>query len=426
MRFTLLYIFLLTTSLLFAQNWHIEEVGNLPFKTSNNAIALAIEKGQPLIYSFGGIDTTLKYSGIHLKTGAVSLNTGESIQFADMPDTLGKVAAGASTVKNKIYVIGGYHVYANGSELSSNKVHCFNATNGTWEADKTNIPVAIDDHVQAIWNDSLIYIITGWSDSKNVPNVQIFNPTANEWTVGTSVPNNNQYNAFGASGTIIGNTIYYLGGASMGNNFPSTFRLRIGEINPLKPKEIEWRDSLLSPQDKYYRAACANVSGFPTWFGGSTTTYNYNGLSYSTGSGVNPSEKSLMLLSSTESLSVTTENLPMDIRGVGSLNSTTKVLAGGMLANQEVTDKVIKLRWGYPLNIEATKQPTINVYPNPVRDVIHLSERAELKVYSTSGKLVYEGNTKQVNTDDWSDGLYFIATNFRGKHKLHKVVKSSW
>ncbi|MEZ4950536.1 MAG: hypothetical protein R2784_14295 [Saprospiraceae bacterium] len=37
---------------------------------------------------------------------------------------------------------------------------------------------------------------------------------------GTPVPNNNQYKAFGASGGIYGDTIIYIGGASIGNNFP--------------------------------------------------------------------------------------------------------------------------------------------------------------------------------------------------------------
>ena len=410
MRSSLILIVLLTAPLLFAQNWHIEEVGNLPFKTSNNAVALAVDKGQSLIYSFGGIDTSLKYSGIHLKTGAVNLNTGESIQYADIPDTLGKVAAAASTIKDKIYVIGGYHVYSNGSELSSNKVHCFNTRTETWEPDKQNIPIAIDDHVQAVWQDSLIYVISGWSDTKNVPYVQIYNPSIDEWQAGTPVPDNNQYKAFGASGTIIKNTIYYLGGASMGNNFPSTFRLRIGEINPSDPTDINWRDSLLSPQEKYYRAACANVSGFPTWFGGAAITYNYDGLSYATGSVVNPSGNTLMLLNSSNSLSKNHPDLPMDVRGIGELSSTEKVLAGGMLANRVVSDQVIVLRWGYPLYSNSHNNPSFNIYPNPAASTVtvNTSNFKNYVVSNASGIVLLKGKQRHIDVSKLRNGVYFI------------------
>ncbi|PCJ65471.1 MAG: hypothetical protein COA58_08630 [Bacteroidetes bacterium] len=424
MRLPLFFIVLLLFNCLTqAQNWIIEEVGKLPFKTSNNAVTLAYEKGQPLIYSFCGIDSTLDYGGIHLKAGSVNINTGESIQYGDVPDTLGKIAAGASTVKNKIYIIGGYHVLANGSEISSNKVHCFHVENEKWEADRTNIPIAIDDHVQAVWQDSLIYVITGWSDTKNVPNVQIYNPDSDLWSEGTSVPNNNQYTAFGASGTIIGNTIYYLGGASMGTNFPSTFRLRIGNINPQNPTQIAWRDSLLTISDKYYRAACTSVSGFPTWLGGSSMTYNYNGLSYATNTAVQPSNQSLLLLNSALSLRITNNNLPMDLRGIGELNSTMKVIAGGMYANREVSNRVIKLTWGYPVGIENIDQQKITVYPNPTRTgILYLSKKCDVKVYSLTGQLMYKEKTDQINTRKWASGLYTLLIQNDDRQLVSKII----
>lgn len=409
MRSSLLFIALATVSLISAQNWTIQEVGNLPFATSNNAVALAYQNGQPTIYSFAGIDTSLKNKGIHLKTGAVNLTTGVSTQYAEVPDTLGKVAAGASTVGNTIFVIGGYHVFNDGSELSSNKVHCFNPETGTWEADRSPLPVAIDDHVQAVWNDSLIYIITGWSNTRSVPSVQIYNPTEDQWTTGTPVPDNNRFTAFGASGTIIGNTIYYLSGASMSSNFPATFWLRIGDINTSNPHEIAWRDSLLSPSDKYYRSACANVGGFPLWFGGSSTTYNYNGLAYTNTSVVNPSNQSL-LLTPTATTRVTTPNLPMDLRGVGDLDITTKILAGGMYANREVSDKVIQMRWGYSLGIKKLKEKSTKFYPNPAADKISFTSTESITIHSATGQLIYNGKSTEISIANWINGVYHITS----------------
>ena len=41
--------------------------------------------------------------------------------------------------------------------------------------DGADIPKAIDDQVQAVWQDSLIYVITGWSNTTNVVDVQASN-----------------------------------------------------------------------------------------------------------------------------------------------------------------------------------------------------------------------------------------------------------
>ena len=99
-------------------------------------------------------------------------------------------------------------------------------------ADGAPIPVPIDDHVQAVWRDSLIYVVTGWSDTRNVPNVQIYNPTEDKWIEGTSVPTGVQFESFGTSGTILGDTIFYYGGASFGFRFPVQNTLRKGVIDP--------------------------------------------------------------------------------------------------------------------------------------------------------------------------------------------------
>ena len=114
------------------------------------------------------------------------------------PDTLGKVAAGASRVGNIIYIFGGYHVLANGDEISSNKVHRFDVSQNQFISDGAPIPIPIDDHVQAVWKDSLIFVVTGWSNSQNVANVQIYNPSTDTWLAGTSVPNTSHDKVFGA------------------------------------------------------------------------------------------------------------------------------------------------------------------------------------------------------------------------------------
>ncbi|MDB4107735.1 hypothetical protein N8368_01685 [Bacteroidia bacterium] len=85
---------------------------------------------------------------------------------------------------------------------------------------------------------------------------------------------------------------------------------------------------------------CANVAGYPLWFGGAATSYNYDALSYSSNSVVQPAEKSYLYVNTTESLATTSPSpsLPMNVRGCGDLNLTTKILAGGMYANRELSN----------------------------------------------------------------------------------------
>jgi hypothetical protein len=97
----------------------------------------------------------------------------------------------------------------------------------------TDLPIPTDDHVQCVWRDSLIYIITGWSNTGNIPNVQIYDPANDTVLSGTPIPNSDDYKAFGASGVIIGDTIYYAGGVNDSWIFTIQPRLRKGIINPL-------------------------------------------------------------------------------------------------------------------------------------------------------------------------------------------------
>ena len=68
--------------------------------------------------------------------------------------------------------------------------------------------------------------------------VQIYDPTQDNWQNGTSVPNTNDYRVFGSQAVIVEDVIYYYGGASMGSNFPALSILRIGLIDPNNPTDI--------------------------------------------------------------------------------------------------------------------------------------------------------------------------------------------
>ncbi|MDH3323159.1 MAG: hypothetical protein OEM04_09225 [Flavobacteriaceae bacterium] len=326
------------------KNWHISPVKNLPVKTGNQAVSEGFINGKPYLYSFGGLDSTKLFSGIHQRSFRFDIENNIWTEIPSLPDTLGKIANAASRINDTIYIMGGYHVFANGHERSSNRVHRFDIKNNVFLNDGSEIPIPIDDHVQVVWKQKLIYIITGWSDHQNVPNVQIYDPVKNIWLQGTSVPDNDIYKSFGASGTIIGDTIYYFGGAAMGKNFPIQNYLRKGLIDPVNPTNITWSYQVIDSATTGYRMAASKHQNKALWFGGSSNTYNYNGLAYDKSGGVEPNQRILSLNNEKFNFNFN-KNLPMDLRGITDINDSIKYLIGGMEKNQKVTNKVYKLAW---------------------------------------------------------------------------------
>ena len=326
------------------KKWHISALKELPEPVTNNALSEGFIEGKPYVFSFGGLDSTKLYSGIHLRSFRFDVTNNTWEQIANLPDTLGKIASAASRIQNTIYILGGYHVFSDHREKSSNKVHRYDILKNQFLEDGASIPVPIDDHVQAVWRDSLIYVITGWSDKENVPNVQIYNPESNSWAIGTSVPDNHAYKSFGASGTIICDTIFYFGGASMGKHYPIQNSLRKGIINANDPTQIKWSQQVIDSNVVGYRMAATSINKAPHWFGGSTTTYNYNAIAYDGSGGVNPSNIHLYL-SNNEFNPTILKNLPMDLRGIAEINDSTKILVGGIIKNQQVSNNVYQLEW---------------------------------------------------------------------------------
>ncbi len=390
----------------------------LPQPVTNNAVTAAMANDTPCVYSFMGMDSTKIWSGIHLKAWRLNTITNQWQTLPPVPGTTGgRIAGGASTVKNRIYVLGGYHVAQNGAENSSNKLHRFDPETNTWLADGANIPVPIDDHVQAVWRDSLIFVVTGWSNTTNVANVQIYNPTTDTWTVGAAVPNNNSYKAFGASGMIKGDSIFYCGGASTGANFPITSQFRKGYINPNNPSDITW--SIQSnPLAKGYRMATSQIAGGLVWLGGSNVTYNYDGIAYNGTGGVAAQARARVYYANDGLFELNQAGLfppIMDLRGVGQVNPDYFITVGGMAPNQKVSDQVYGFQWAIAPHTqeENLRKLNIRIVPNPAADyfIIESPEDAIFQLVDLQGKLIKsvggQGNIR-IETNHVPTGTYFI------------------
>lgn len=411
----------------------VTEVGKLPVSVSNNAVCEGFIDGKAYLYSFGGIDSTKKHSGIHLKSFRYDVTNGSSLRIPDLPDTLGKIAAGASRIGNIIYVAGGYHVFDDRSELSSNKLHRFDIEKNEFISDGPNIPTATDDHVQAVWRKKLIYLITGWSDVSNIALVQIYDPTTNSWSQGTPVPNSDNFKSFGASGSIIGDTIYYFGGASSASGFRIQKTLRKGIINPDDPTEITWSVTTPSSDIKGYRMAATTVNNTLHWLGGSLKTYNYNGIAYNGTGGVEPSHRDLSIVGDFGQWKEEfVAQLPMDLRGIANINDTLKFLMGGMVDGQTVTNRVYRLTWPNTSFQKAEQSKNaVEIYPNPVRDKLNLkvngSQRFEWKLYSAQGKVLYFGKSDpghtELNITSLKPGCYLLQIRSAERGFVKTLIK---
>lgn len=404
----------------------------MPEPVSNNAVVAADAGGKTYVYSFCGIDSSKIWSGIHLKAWRYDVSENEWLQLPDVPDPNGgKIAAAANTVNGKIYLIGGYHVAQSGSETSSNKVHVFDPETNVWLPDAASVPVPIDDHVQAVWNDSLIYVVTGWSNTTNVANVQIFNPAENTWTVGTPVPNQSAYKVFGGSGVIIGDTIFYAGGARANINFSPSSVFRKGVIDPNNPAEITWSMES-APEAKGYRMAAATHQGRAVWLGGSDITYNFNGIAYNGSGGVPPLDRITVFDPQTSNFFLTFAEMPsvMDLRGAAQISENEVIIAGGMLSGQEVTNEAWRIQLDNLTGIEEGRDEVgfYKIYPNPAFNelTVELPGGFSLELFDADGSLVFYQDSEDKLTlpvSNLAAGIYWVdIVTEKGLRATEKVI----
>ena len=397
--------------------WEWDILPSMPEPVSNNAVVEAFVGDSLCVYSFTGISEGLEPEDIHLKSWRYKTVTEQWTQLPDVDDFQGEIAAGASTINNIIYLIGGYHVFEGFNEQTSNKVHRFDADANTWLEDGADIPVPIDDQVQAVWRDSLIFVITGWSQNTNVDDVQIYDPSIDNWTAATSIPNSSSFKAFGASGTIIGDTIYYYGGTKIsGFNFLATNEFRKGIINPEDPTDILWSLEPDTDLPDGYRMACTSFGDEVVWIGGAQIAYNFDGLAYSGGAVVQPHQEIRTFNSFTNSWSFF-EGSPfsaMDLRGIARVADDEWIIAGGMTTDAQVTDAVYRIRRA-AVSTQNASISGLKVFCSSDLLVIGALPAGNYRMglFDISGRLVfsqilYEGK-HTISTSALPDGIYLLA-----------------
>ncbi len=251
----------------------------LPMPVTNNAVA-ALPRGPGAgLYSLLGIDSTKRWSGItrrafHLPAGARAWR-----ELPPVPGTVGRLAAIAFAVRGKVYLIGGYTVDSAGAERSLPNVDIWNPGRRTWQSGAPT-PVAVDDAVGGVWRDSIIVLVSGWHDTDNVADVQLYDVVNDRWMRGTPFPG---VPVFGGSGAVSGDHVLVMDGARRAPG-PVTYVLAsqswLGRIDPRDPTRITWDTVSAHPGPARYRAAAAGCAGAFVVAGGTDNPYNYNGVGY--------------------------------------------------------------------------------------------------------------------------------------------------
>ena len=380
--------------------WEWTKLSDLPAPTSNNALCEATVNGEKFVYSFGGITDSLEYQDINQCVFKYHVLSDEWTEQQAIPDTMGKIAGGASFVNNKIYIMGGYHVDANLNEYSSDRVHIYNPFIDTFETNGAPIPTPIDDHVQLVWRDSLIYVVTGWSNTANVPYVQIYNPFFNSWSAASPVPNDNTYRAFGASGYILGDTIYYYGGVSGSLGFTAKSYLRKGVINPDDPLQIDWEMLDEPVGGDNYRMACSGHEATIFFVGGAEFGYNFDALAYSDGEQVYPNERILSYNVSSGEYENTfdTEYSPMDLRGIAKIGGGNWIVAGGIDTNRVASSDTYLLHNKSLSDVQNAQQPPFfEVTENQDFYIVETENVGDVNVYDIQGRTLFDSAKSLAN-----------------------------
>jgi N-acetylneuraminic acid mutarotase len=203
--------------------------------------------------------------------------------------------------------------------------------------------VPTDAAVSGVWKDSLVYLVSGWHDTDNIDEVQIFDPAGDRWSTATPIPGPP---VFGHAGALAANTIVYIDGVRRqpdDRSFVMSGSSWRGDIDPEDPERIVWSQIPDHPGPPLYRAAAGSVGSWIVFSGGTDNPYNYNGIGYD---GVPSEPRSQAFAYHVErGIWRELESLPhptMDHRGIVFIDGSAWIV-GGMGPDQEVLSTVTQI-----------------------------------------------------------------------------------
>ena len=163
---------------------------------------------------------------------------------------------------------------------------------------------------------------------------------------------------------------------------------------------------------------------------GSRRTYNFDGLAYSDGTGVEPASRIIQYHANIGTWDTVNIDIPMDLRGIASVSDNEKYIAGGMLSGQVVSDKLYKITYEPPTgqNLTNDEANVFYVYPNPAKNQVAVTGLKNctgkiMNVYDSSGRKVHSQTVKNyveyIDTTRWENGVYIIELGVSNGNNHH-------
>ncbi len=339
------FAIILLSGLLWAQE--SVKLDPLPAPLSNNAVAMVKSRGSLVLFSLMGMGAKKTWDATSNAAYSLDPETGKWQEAHSVPGTVGRFAASAVGAREHVFLLGGYVVDGQGQETTLPDVNVYEPLTDRWLRGE-DTPVAVDDSVAGVYRDRYIYLVSGWSKTNAVKDVQVYDAEKNTWTQATPVPGTP---VFGHAGAVVGDTIVYIDGAHPNSpggqpKYIASDECWIGKIDHHHPETIKWTRLPNHPGTARFRiAAGGSVKDQKIYFaGGTDNPYNYDGVGYN---GV-PSEPSPVVFDFNlrtgkwETISEKTPHPTMDHRGL-LIVSGGLVVVGGMEKGQQVTSRVTVL-----------------------------------------------------------------------------------
>jgi N-acetylneuraminic acid mutarotase len=325
----------------------------LPIGHSNNAVAQITVDGNSTIFSFMGLTAGKTHTDISRAGYMWEQGTDAWVRIPDVPVSEGRLAATAVSVGGQVYLFGGYTVAEDGTEVSTKDNFRFDPVSKSYTR-IAEMPVATDDAVSFAYLDRYVYLVSGWHNTGNISDVQVYDTKENSWFKASDYPGTP---VFGHAGGIVGNQFVISDGVAVvgkdengKRQFDTVNEGWMGTIDPEDPAKITYERLPQLPGRGHYRMGGA---GDPAkkrviFAGGTPDAYNYSGIGYNG----EPSEPKTHVFAwyFEQSRWVVLPDLPhatMDLRGLVKLDKDWFTV-GGMRANQLVTSLVSPINHRVP------------------------------------------------------------------------------
>ncbi len=323
------------------------EIPDMPVPVSNNAVTAVSGEDGLALYSFTGLLSGKSWQHVTNRSWWLPAGADQWQELPPVPGDMGRLAAVAVTAGQTVWVFGGYTVAEDHSEVSTPETFRVDPGSRPVYQRMADMPVPVDDAAALVYQDRYIYLISGWHDVGNVNLVQIYDTETNRWQQGTPWPGEP---VFGHAGAIDDRNLLVCGGVKIeyqqagGRDFVLTDDCWQGIISSSDIRRIGWRRAESMPVTGRYRAAAAALAdGSVMFVGGSDNPYNYDGIGYN--EAASEPLKSVISFDFSDGqwrCHPPVDTPSMDHRGLLVLSDGSTLRLGGMLAGQQVTNKVLR------------------------------------------------------------------------------------